>query len=202
MPGGTAIPASGSAKQSTASAAGEQLVRLGAVDVEDPPYHFQLFLNAAGTKVVACLGVDQHLGHRLKPGDQALLDCQAVEWVDTEWPGWIRVTFADAAGRAWSLVDKVPVLTEADIDPHEVLPKLIHVGCQVTEVARDDPDSPLLLTVSTVRIRFYGTATASELRSSSNLWRRHHHRKHALGAPATSKPHARTPLRTGSAWVC
>jgi hypothetical protein len=38
---------------------GEGLVRLGAVDTEDPPYHFQLFLNDAGTAVIACLGVDQ-----------------------------------------------------------------------------------------------------------------------------------------------
>jgi hypothetical protein len=47
---------------------GEDLVRLGAVDLDDPPYHFQLFLNADATAVVACLGVDQswnprrHLG--------------------------------------------------------------------------------------------------------------------------------------------
>lgn len=47
---------------------GEGLVRLGAVDTEDPPYHFQLFINGDGTELVACLGVDRtsnpnrHLG--------------------------------------------------------------------------------------------------------------------------------------------
>jgi hypothetical protein len=38
---------------------GEGLVRLGAVDTEDPPYHFQLFIDGDGTALIACLGVDQ-----------------------------------------------------------------------------------------------------------------------------------------------
>jgi hypothetical protein len=48
---------------------GEQLVRLGAVDVSDPPYHFQLFLDKELTSVIACLGVDQDPAHRREPPD-------------------------------------------------------------------------------------------------------------------------------------
>jgi hypothetical protein len=33
--------------------------QIGAVDVTDPPYHFQLFLNKTATSVIACLSVDQ-----------------------------------------------------------------------------------------------------------------------------------------------
>jgi hypothetical protein len=40
-------------------ACGEEPVCVGAVDLDDPPYHFQLFLNEDATAVVACLGVDQ-----------------------------------------------------------------------------------------------------------------------------------------------
>jgi hypothetical protein len=36
-------------------------LRLGAVDVEEPPYHYALFLAPTHTEVVACLGVDQSL---------------------------------------------------------------------------------------------------------------------------------------------
>jgi hypothetical protein len=43
---------------------GEQPVRLGAVHVDDPPYHFQLFLDNELTSVIACLGVDQDPAHR------------------------------------------------------------------------------------------------------------------------------------------
>ena len=40
-------------------ARGDDLVRIGAVDEDEPPYHFQLFLDEHATTVVACLGVDQ-----------------------------------------------------------------------------------------------------------------------------------------------
>ncbi|WP_144120960.1 hypothetical protein [Catellatospora sichuanensis] len=38
---------------------GDQPLRLGQVTVISPPYHFQLFLTADISAVVACLGVDQ-----------------------------------------------------------------------------------------------------------------------------------------------
>jgi len=46
---------------------GDDLVRLGAVDLDDPPYHFQLFLNEDATAVIACLGVDQSWNPRRHP---------------------------------------------------------------------------------------------------------------------------------------
>jgi hypothetical protein len=48
---------------------GERQVRLGAVDVDNPPYHFQLFLDENLTSIVACLGVDQDPAHRQGPKD-------------------------------------------------------------------------------------------------------------------------------------
>jgi len=47
---------------------GEHPVRLGAVDVDDPPYYFQLFLDEDLTSIVACLGVDQDSAHH-RPKD-------------------------------------------------------------------------------------------------------------------------------------
>ncbi|GAA1553242.1 hypothetical protein GCM10009827_087420 [Dactylosporangium maewongense] len=40
-------------------ARGDESILIGAVDVHDPPYHFQLFLNVSATRLIACLGVDQ-----------------------------------------------------------------------------------------------------------------------------------------------
>jgi hypothetical protein len=37
------------------------------VDVDDPPYHFQLFLDEKLTSIVACLGVDQDPAYRHRP---------------------------------------------------------------------------------------------------------------------------------------
>ncbi|MFF5226776.1 hypothetical protein [Dactylosporangium sp. NPDC000521] len=39
--------------------AGGRPLRIGEAKVEDPPTHFQLFLTADATRVVACLGIDQ-----------------------------------------------------------------------------------------------------------------------------------------------
>ncbi|MEV0127105.1 hypothetical protein AB0H83_01370 [Dactylosporangium sp. NPDC050688] len=38
---------------------GDQPLRIGEAKVEDPPTHFQLFLTADASRVVACLGIDQ-----------------------------------------------------------------------------------------------------------------------------------------------
>lgn len=38
---------------------GDRPLRIGEAKVEDPPTHFQLFLTADATWVVACLGIDQ-----------------------------------------------------------------------------------------------------------------------------------------------
>ncbi|MEV0715622.1 hypothetical protein [Asanoa sp. NPDC050611] len=53
----------------TLRALGQQPVRLRAVDLDEPPYHFQLFLNADATAVVACLGVDQSVHYPVRPTD-------------------------------------------------------------------------------------------------------------------------------------
>jgi hypothetical protein len=63
------------------------------------------------------------------------LRCAAVAWVDVDWPGWIRVRLVDADGRAWFLVDKVPVFG-LDLGPDTQLPVPVDLHCDV--VAEDD----------------------------------------------------------------
>jgi hypothetical protein len=38
---------------------GDRPLRIGEAKVDDPPRHFQLFLTADASRVVACLGIDQ-----------------------------------------------------------------------------------------------------------------------------------------------
>lgn len=59
-----------------------------------------------------------------------LLRCEAVEWVDVEWPGWIRVRLLDADGRAWYFVDKVPMF-DADFGPETRMPVPVQLACDV-----------------------------------------------------------------------
>jgi hypothetical protein len=127
----------------------EQLVRIGAVDSDDPPYHYQLFLNEDLTAVVAVLGVDQNLGYRLRPGEQVLLTCEIVSWVRDDFPGWIRVRVTDAAGRAWFLIDKAPIF-QVEVTAESMFPVPAAVRCAVVEIVRGEgEEGPPRLVVST-----------------------------------------------------
>ncbi|MEE6260768.1 hypothetical protein [Plantactinospora sonchi] len=128
---------------------GDRPVRLGAVDVADPPYHYQLFLDAELTAVIAVIGVDQRLGYRLEPGDRVLLGCEVVELVDENVPGWVRVQLTDAGGRVWSLVDKTPIF-DVHVTAGSQLPVPAQLRCRVVEVLPTrEADEPPLLVVST-----------------------------------------------------
>lgn len=63
------------------------------------------------------------------------LRCEAVEWIDIEWPGWVRVRLVDSDERAWLLVDKVPVFG-LDVGPEAPMPIPVGLVCEV--VAEDD----------------------------------------------------------------
>ncbi|MEU8423105.1 hypothetical protein AB0C15_19735 [Micromonospora sp. NPDC048835] len=62
----------------------------------------------------------------------ALLRCEAIAWVDEDWPGWVRVRLVDADGRTWYFVDKVPIFFgEDDIPLGAALPRSVFVRCHV-----------------------------------------------------------------------
>ncbi|SBT45282.1 hypothetical protein [Micromonospora auratinigra] len=86
----------------------------------------------------------------LRPGDHVELACEVVEWVDlTLFPAVVRVVFADAQGRVWSLVDKEPIFG-TDLDPGSALPRPAAVRCVVREFrAGSDASSVPLVMVST-----------------------------------------------------
>jgi hypothetical protein len=58
------------------------------------------------------------------------LACEAVEWANVEWPGWVRVRLVDADGRVWFLVDKVPVFG-LDLGPGAPLPVAVRLACAI-----------------------------------------------------------------------
>jgi hypothetical protein len=47
---------------------------------------------------------------------------RGVRWESTEFPGWLEVSVNDSSGHRHTIVDKVPVLTTADVAPTEDFP--------------------------------------------------------------------------------
>ncbi|WP_422742711.1 hypothetical protein ACN27B_30165 [Micromonospora sp. WMMD754] len=67
-----------------------------------------------------------------------LLRCEAIAWVDEDWPGWVRVRLVDADGRNWFFVDKVPIFFAEDGTlPGTALPRPAFVRCHVVVQQED-----------------------------------------------------------------
>ena len=71
---------------------------------------------------------------------------QIVRYADDAQPGWVECQLVDAHGRRWSFIEKVPVVTLADLDPTSGYPQPGVIACEVLErdgeVARIDTARP------------------------------------------------------------
>src|SRR5262245_26060575 len=72
------------------------------------------------------------------------------KYVDPAVPGWVECTLVDAAGREVRFVEKVPVVTEADLAPHSAYPQTGVIACEVLRT-RQDAEGRELATISTVK---------------------------------------------------
>lgn len=77
----------------------------------------------------------------------SLLKVEAVELVEDDWPGLVRVRLVDADGRAATFVDKIPIFFE-EFTSATALPAPGHVRCWVVDSTRDGTGRRLV--VSTV----------------------------------------------------
>jgi hypothetical protein len=60
-----------------------------------------------------------------------LLKVQIVRFVDDAQPGWVACEFQDAEGVCHTLIDKVPIFTEAALDRASTYPDSGDVSCQI-----------------------------------------------------------------------
>ncbi len=57
--------------------------------------------------------------------------CIAVRWVSDDQPGWVEVELTDAAGTAWSLLDKQPMFGDPALTSDADYPRTLLVECDV-----------------------------------------------------------------------
>lgn len=87
---------------------------------------------------------------------------QITRYVDDSYPGFVECRFVDAAGREWLFIEKVPVVTSADLDAHSSYPQPGVIACQVIE-RRKVPDGHEVVTVDTEE-PWHVEATSGETR--------------------------------------
>lgn len=62
------------------------------------------------------------------------MTCVRVEirrYVRDDFPGWVECVFADAHGRDWAFVEKVPVISTDPLDAKSHSPLQGFIGCEV-----------------------------------------------------------------------
>jgi hypothetical protein len=86
---------------------------------------------------------------------------EIVRYTDDSFPGWVECCLTDAHGRRWSFVEKVPIVTTADIGAASPYPQPGVIACEVVGRRRDAGRE--VLTVNTER-PWHIEATTGETR--------------------------------------
>ncbi|MCR5888868.1 hypothetical protein LRS06_14055 [Hymenobacter sp. J193] len=60
------------------------------------------------------------------------------EFFDDAQPGWVRAIFYDIDRKQWSIVEKIPIVTEDDLDEHSHYPQQGLVATSIRETYKLD----------------------------------------------------------------
>jgi hypothetical protein len=63
---------------------------------------------------------------------------EIVRFLDPAQPGSVECRLWDAAGREWTFIEKVPVVSDEPLDANSEYPRAGVVACDVLEARRDD----------------------------------------------------------------
>jgi hypothetical protein len=68
----------------------------------------------------------------------AYIRAQIIRWVSDDFPGFVDCRFADASGREWSFIEKLPVVTDADLRSNSEFPQPALIACEIVAGGQDD----------------------------------------------------------------
>ena len=60
-----------------------------------------------------------------------------TRWVDDYQPGIVECRFTDRFGREWTLIEKLPVVTDANLWPDSQFPQPAFIACEVISKGQD-----------------------------------------------------------------
>jgi hypothetical protein len=70
--------------------------------------------------------------------DRLYLRAQIVRWVSDDQPGVIECRFRDRFGKEWSIITKLPIVSDADIWRDSEFPQPAFVACEVVSRSLDN----------------------------------------------------------------
>ncbi len=90
------------------------------------------------------------------------LKVKIVEYVDDSQPGWVRCTFEDAYEIEWSIIDKVPIVTDEYLDEKCNYPRNGIISCVIIEenstsndVIKIDTSEPIFIQAANGEHEFF-----------------------------------------------
>ena len=61
----------------------------------------------------------------------AYIRAQLTRWVSDDFPGVVECRFSDRFGREWTIIEKLPVLSNADMRSDSQFPQPVLIPCEV-----------------------------------------------------------------------
>jgi hypothetical protein len=75
-------------------------------------------------------------------GDQTVpvytIDVEIVRFTDPHQPGWVECVLRDVSGREWTIIEKVPVVSDTPLDATSIYPQLGIVACELVRQWTDE----------------------------------------------------------------
>ncbi|MGO1076179.1 hypothetical protein [Inquilinus sp. CA228] len=62
---------------------------------------------------------------------------QIIRWVDDHQPGFVECRFTDRSGRDWMIIEKLPIVSDAQLDQNSSYPQQGSIPCTVVSRIRD-----------------------------------------------------------------
>ena len=88
----------------------------------------------------------------------AYIRAQIVRWVSDDFPGFVECRFVDTLSREWSVIEKLPVVTDADLRSSSQFPQPALIALEVVGGGQDDAGREIaeITTVTPFCHRGYG----------------------------------------------
>lgn len=63
---------------------------------------------------------------------------EIIRWDSDDFPGFVECCFVDTSGREWSVIEKVPVVTTADLRSDSEFPQPVLIACEIVSRSPDN----------------------------------------------------------------